>query len=129
MRLKIGRKILDTEKAVEVGKQTVSFFGDPRGFEEIMFKQGKDTFFLLVNGGPQSQYTEERIIPLDLQDAKEWLLRITGEDHAMSLLPEVKKSKSVKPAVKRAASASNTASSSKTVAVKAAAGKSKAAKK
>ena len=45
MRKKIGRKIYDTEKSKEVGKQNVSYFGDSRGFEEIMFEKAKDDYF------------------------------------------------------------------------------------
>ncbi|HHX38001.1 MAG TPA: hypothetical protein GX717_08480 [Clostridiaceae bacterium] len=87
MRKKIGRKIYDTEKSKEVGKQTVSYFGDSHGFEEIMFEKAKDDYFLLVKGGPASQYPEEDIIPLSLEDAKNWLERICGHEYANEVIP------------------------------------------
>lgn len=88
MRVKIGTRIYDTAKAVEVGRQTVSFFGDPYGFEEIMFQKDGKEYFLLANGGELSQYQTEQIIPLNLVDARAWLMRITGEEHANYLIKE-----------------------------------------
>lgn len=114
MRVKIGSKVYDTARAQEVGRQTVSFFGDPYGFEEIMFQKDGREYFLLVKGGECSQYKEEQIIPLNLQDAREWLMRITGEDHANYLIPQedleeapapskpVKKPATKKPVAKKA---------------------------
>jgi len=89
MRVKLNNRIYDTATAHEVGRQTVSFFGDPYGFEEIMFEKGGKIkeYFLLVNGGELSQYHEETIIPLNLADAHEWLARITGKAHADRLIP------------------------------------------
>lgn len=118
MRVKIGKRIYDTSTAQEVGRQTVSFFGDPYGFEEIMFqKDGGREYFLLARGGELSQYASEEIIPLVLSDARAWLMRITGEAHANYLIPEesvsqalekeqekqVKKSQTVKEKKQKAA--------------------------
>lgn len=104
MRVKIGNKVYDTATAQEVGRQTVSFFGDPYGFEEIMFQKDGKEYFLLAKGGELSQYTEEQIIPLVLEDARAWLTRITGEEHANFLIPaiEVEVLEEKKPAKKAA---------------------------
>lgn len=102
MRKKIGNKIYDTARAQEVGRQTVSFFGDPYGFEEIMFQKDEKEYFLLAKGGELSQYVEEQIIPLQLADAREWLMRITGEEHANYLIPETGMQEEEKAPKKRA---------------------------
>lgn len=78
MKLKVGRTILDTEKAVELARYTEGHFGDEKGFEEILFRQNKH-FFFLAKGGSQSPYPfEESIISLSESDAKAWFERVVG---------------------------------------------------
>jgi hypothetical protein len=96
MKMKIGRKVYDTAKAEEVGKQVVSYYGDSYGFEEIMFRKSPLEFFLFARGGQDSQYREEQIVPLSLKDARDWLERITGYNYAHSLIPDVDPSVPVK---------------------------------
>ncbi len=122
MQVKIGRKVYDTEKSKEIGKQTISYFGDSYGFEEIMFEKATDDFFLLVNGGEDSQYPEEAIIPLSVEDAKNWIERVCGHEYAEQIIPTKTEEKTaeVKPATAKAAA--------KPVAAKTAAKKPAAAK-
>lgn len=80
MKLKIGRKVYDTEKSTLVGKNAQGNFGEPTGFEETMYKKGDNDFFLAVSGGLESQYPEEDLIPLETEDAKEWIARVLGEE-------------------------------------------------
>ena len=123
MRVKIGRKIYDTEKSKEVGKQTIGNFGDSTGFEEIMFQKATQDFFLLVKGGPDSQYPEESIVPLNLTDAREWLGRVCGESYAMELIPSTEEKKPVPKtaaktkATKKAAVKKNTSTAAKNKAI------------
>lgn len=79
MRKKIGRKIYDTDKSKELGKDVQGTFGDPAGFEETLYKKGSKDYFLLVTGGELSQYPKEDIIPLEFEDAVEWAARILGD--------------------------------------------------
>jgi hypothetical protein len=139
MQVKIGRKIYDTEKSKEIGKQTISYFGDSYGFEEIMFEKAPGDYFLLVNGGADSQYPNEDIIPLSIEDAKNWIERICGHDYAEQIIPTAaieaaaakaaakkpaaKKATAKKPAAKKAAPAKKPAApkaTAKTTAAKAA---------
>lgn len=90
MKVKLGRKVYDTEKAMKVGRQTVGCFGDACGFEENLFLKGQKDFFLYAIGGSDSQYDGEKIIPLALSDAEEWLRRVTGAENAASVLAEVR---------------------------------------
>ncbi|MGI6546134.1 MAG: hypothetical protein ACOX2M_06895 [Fastidiosipilaceae bacterium] len=133
MQVKIGRKVYDTEKSKEIGKQTISYFGDSYGFEEIMFEKATDDFFLLVNGGEDSQYPEEAIIPLSVEDAKNWIERVCGHEYAEQIIPTKTEEKTteVKPATAKPAAAKAAAkpTAAKTTATKAAATKKPAAKK
>lgn len=107
MRKKIGRKIYDTDKSEFVGRNAEGLYGDPTGFEESMYKKAKGDFFLLVSGGPESQYPEEDVIPLTLEDAEEWIVRVRGEEIAAQFIEQEveekasKKSSSKKSTVKK----------------------------
>lgn len=88
MKKKIGRKIYDTEKSEFIGRNIEGTFGDSRGFEEEMFKKGDGDFFLLVKGGSDSQYVETDILPLALDDAKEWINRVCGAEKLQEVVTE-----------------------------------------
>lgn len=112
MRKKIGRKIYDTEKSKYIGKNVEGEFGNPYGFEEEMYKKNAGDFFLLVQGGAESQYSEEDIIPLELEDAKEWILRVCGEETLKEVVTE-KDEKTLEKSPKKDASDKKTTSTSK----------------
>lgn len=63
----------DTEKAEIVKKVTVGVFGDPKGYEETLYKMPDGKLFLYVNGGSESVYPEENIKRLSAKKADEWL--------------------------------------------------------
>lgn len=79
MKKKIGRKVYNTEKSKYIAVNTEGSFGDPHGIEERLYKKGDADFFLHVSGGIESQYPEEDIIPIELDDAREWMLRCADE--------------------------------------------------
>lgn len=72
MKKVINRVTYNTETAIEAGKVVCGTFGDPSGYEEILYQTKKGAFFLYANGGESSKYTEETIIPLTKTEAKEW---------------------------------------------------------
>lgn len=63
----------DTENAELIEKRTFGFFGDPAGYEETLYKTEAGKYFLYVNGGAESVYTEENIKRLSAAKAEEWL--------------------------------------------------------
>ena len=63
----------DTQTAELVKKNTYGEFGDPAGYEESLYKTPCGKFFLYVNGGSESPYTEENIKRLSAAKAEEWL--------------------------------------------------------
>jgi len=62
----------DTEASELVQKKTVGEFGDPKGYEETLYKTQDGKFFLYANGGAESPYAEETIKRMSPAKAKEW---------------------------------------------------------
>lgn len=65
----------DTATAELVKKNTFGVFGDPAGYEESLYKTADGKFFLYVNGGEESPYTEENIKRMSAAKAEEWLVK------------------------------------------------------
>lgn len=63
----------DTEKAELIKKVTSGCYGDPAGYEEILFKTEGGKFFLYTNGGESSIYPKEDIKRMSADKAQEWL--------------------------------------------------------
>ena len=81
----INRKKYDTETATEI--QTITYGQGKRDFkhfEETLYRKKTGEFFLAGEGGPMSKYSHfyslenmwgsgSRIIPLTLDEAKDWV--------------------------------------------------------
>ena len=65
----------DTATAELVKKNTFGAFGDPAGYEESLYKTADGKFFLYVNGGEESPYTDENIKRMSAAKAEEWLAK------------------------------------------------------
>ncbi len=130
MKQKVGRKTYDTEKAKEVGKQSIGYFGDSYGFEETLYRDEKKEFFLYCVGGDNSQYPEDMIVPMNEADTKEWLVRVCGADYAEQIFAEEPKKAVAKVAAKPAAKKAPAAKAAATkTAAKATTAKAEPAKK
>lgn len=68
----ICKKEYDTENATLVQKYTSGSFGDPAGYEEILFKTPTGLYFLYVNGGESSPYPKEDILRLAKAKVTAW---------------------------------------------------------
>lgn len=62
----------NTESSELIAKKTSGEFGDPKGYEESLYKTADGKFFLYVNGGAESIYTEENIKRMSAAKAEEW---------------------------------------------------------
>ncbi|MBE6585244.1 MAG: hypothetical protein E7645_01810 [Ruminococcaceae bacterium] len=62
----------DTETADLVAKFTSGELGDPAGYEESLYVTSAGKYFLYVNGGPESPYTEENIKRMSAVKAEDW---------------------------------------------------------
>ena len=63
----------DTEAATVVEKRTFGEFGDPAGYEEILFVTEKGNYYLYGNGGEASVYPTESIKRMSKANAEAWL--------------------------------------------------------
>ena len=62
----------DTEASELIQKKAFGEFGDPKGYEETLYKTQDGKFFLYVNGGEESPYAEEAIKRMSAAKAEEW---------------------------------------------------------
>lgn len=69
----ICKKEYDTETATLIKKHTVGFYGDPAGYEEILFQTPAGLYFLYVQGGQASPYPAEDILRLAKTKVSDWL--------------------------------------------------------
>lgn len=69
----ICKKEYDTETAALIQKYTYSYYGDPAGFEEILYQTPGGLYFLYVKGGEASPYPNEDILRLAKTKVNEWL--------------------------------------------------------
>jgi hypothetical protein len=69
----ICKKEYDTETATIVKKCVQGYFGDPAGYEEILFQTPEGLYFVYGNGGEASPYPAEEIQRLAKTKVKEWL--------------------------------------------------------
>lgn len=77
MKKTICRVDYDTEAAAVVHKHIVGNFGDPAGYEEILFQMPAGQYFVYGNGGEESPYAEEKITRLAKNKVQAWI-----EEHA-----------------------------------------------
>ena len=69
----ICKKEYDTETATFVAKHTYGYFGDPAGYEEVLFQTPGGLYFLYVNGGEASPYPTEDILRLAKAKVASWM--------------------------------------------------------
>ena len=69
----ICKKEYDTETATLVKKYTVSYYGDPAGYEELLFQTPEGLYFLYVRGGGTSPYPNEDILRLAKTKVNDWI--------------------------------------------------------
>ena len=69
----IGKKEYDTETATQIKRYTVGFYGDPAGYEEILFQTPDGLYFLYARGGEASPYPKEEIFRIAKTKVKEWM--------------------------------------------------------
>ena len=62
----------DTEASELIQKKVFGVFGDPKGYEESLYKTKDGKFFLYGFGGPESPYTVETIKRLAADKVKAW---------------------------------------------------------
>lgn len=69
----ICKKEYDTETATLIKKYTVGTFGDPAGYEEVLFQTPEGLYFLYLDGGEESIYPKEDIVRLAKTKVNAWI--------------------------------------------------------
>ena len=72
MKKTICGKIYDTETATFIKKDTFGVYGDPTGYEEVLFKTPEGLYFLYTNGGSASKYAKEDIKRMSKANAEKF---------------------------------------------------------
>ena len=73
MKKYICKREYDTETAKFIKKYVCGYFGDPAGYEEILFQTPGGLYFLYVRGGESSPYPNEDIIRIAKAKVNDWL--------------------------------------------------------
>lgn len=69
----IRKKEYDSETATLIKKCTYGFYGDPAGYEEILFQTEGGLYFVYTRGGETSPYPGEDIQSLAKAKVNEWI--------------------------------------------------------
>jgi len=69
----MAKKSPNLDTATEIKRVTRGYFGDPRGYEEILFRTRNNRYVLLQRGGHESPFQEEKITQILKVNAEAWL--------------------------------------------------------
>ena len=72
MKKVISKIEYDTDASEFIEKKVFGEYGDPKGYEECLFKTQDGKFFLYCQGGPESPYTKETIKRMAADKIKAW---------------------------------------------------------
>ncbi len=72
MQKTVKGKVYDTEKMTVVKKVTVGEYGDPAGYEEILFAAEDGAHFLYANGGVDSKHNGESLTSMTKAKLEAW---------------------------------------------------------
>ncbi|HSL86458.1 MAG TPA: hypothetical protein VK861_05955 [Bacteroidales bacterium] len=67
------KKTPNLETATEIRRVTHGYYGDPKGYEEILYRTRNNRYVLLQKGGTESPYHEEKITQILKVKAQEWM--------------------------------------------------------
>lgn len=73
MKKVICKREYDTESATLIKRFTAGTYGNPEGYEEVLYQTEGGLYFLYVNGGEESPYHGENIKAMSKAKATEWL--------------------------------------------------------
>ena len=73
MKKTIGRREYNTENATLLNRFTYGFWGDPAGYEELLYQTPDGLYFVYVRGGETSPYPNEDILRVAKAKVDGWL--------------------------------------------------------
>ncbi len=110
-----------------IAHNSQGYFGDPNGYEELLYKtKTANSFILIGKGGVDSKYANNEMWELTRKQAQDYLTDVIGQEEALKLIPQVEKKA---PAKKTASKAKTTKAAPKSSPKKAEPAKKSAPKK
>lgn len=70
----LRKKVYDTETATVIARAAYGAYGDPAGYEEILYQAPEGHYFLFGRGGAESPYAEEKITAVSKERATAWAI-------------------------------------------------------
>lgn len=85
-----------------VAQHSEGYFGDPAGFEELLYHTKTANSFLLVGkGGYNSKYSATVVRQLTRKQAQDYLVEVMGEEEAYKIIPQPARKTAKKAAAKK----------------------------
>lgn len=85
---KMSNKTLGVQLKV-IAQHSEGYFGDPTGFEELLYSTKTANSYLLVGkGGYDSKYNVTEVFELTRRQAQDYLIGVKGEEEAYKVLPK-----------------------------------------
>lgn len=72
MKKKVGKTVYDTAEMTEVKRVAHGVYGDPAGYEEVLYVTESGKYFLYGIGGETSPYPAEKLVSLAKAKAAAW---------------------------------------------------------
>ena len=73
MKKTICKVIYDTATATEIKRAAHGYYGDPAGYEEVLYQTPKGNYIIYGIGGAESKYPTETITRLSKDKVQAWL--------------------------------------------------------
>ena len=73
MKKVIGRKEYDTETGTLLKRFCYGYWGDPAGYEELLYQTPDGLYFVYACGGTDSPYPHEDILRVAKNKVEQWL--------------------------------------------------------
>jgi len=70
MKKTINKKVYNTDTAKEIDRIAFGTYGDPAGYEEVVYETKRGDRFLYGIGGPDSKYPTETIVVIEEKAAE-----------------------------------------------------------
>lgn len=74
MRKTIDGITYDTATATADKKFTFGAYGSDNGYEETLYITADGEYFIYTNGGKNSKYPRENIVPLEHSKVRDWIM-------------------------------------------------------
>lgn len=86
-----------------IAHNSQGYFGDPHGYEELLYSTKTANSFILVGkGGVDSKYANNEILELTRKQAQDYLTDVIGKEEALKVIPQPERKAPAKKAAPKA---------------------------